>query len=699
MSMIRHFALKTLPLAVLSAWVVLHDIPAFAQQAAHSIPSGTPVEQPALTNTEGFSTAGEPTQPNPLRDSVVIGLENNPTLSAELSGLSAQIEEANVKFGGLLPTVDLRGSTGREKTKIDTVGSRTYNANSYGIEARQNIFNGFASQSRYLASYADAMQSYYRYLNKANQVAFEASSAHIDVSRAQALVKLAERNLKVHQDLMNKIDEKVKSGVARESDLEQARSRYTLALSNLATEKANAFTAMSNYQRITDRVWPINDEGQYVLQANFEVDNIERLVFALNTHPLLRAANAAIEASKQAVTAASEGFYPRIDLRAKSDVYSNYLSTFDERQISSVDVLASMNLYRGGADSASRNAAIHRKMRALDDKLVTCRAIRQNSQNALFDVNSLQRKQNYLRAQTDAIAKARAAYEQQFAVGRRSLLDLLSAENEYYQAHRGLINIDADLSVAKLRLLSATGQLIGLFGVDDLVKAGEPVKRQVILYKEQSQSGAESEGCPAELINIQGFQMPAIGFDDAFKKVGNDQPSSVPQPLVQQDAAPGVLPTLPVSMTAQAPQKPAESVDPATVSKNLISRTSEWLKAWQNKDVNAYIAFYAPTFKPEQGNYESWEVNRRERLRSAAKIEIDMTDVQVVPNFDDPTVYELTFTQNYRSNNYQEKSKKTLTWKQQGGQWQIVRERNEPLTGTSAKAPGPVQKTSKMTQL
>ncbi|HEY1058772.1 MAG TPA: TolC family outer membrane protein [Limnobacter sp.] len=697
--MTRHFALKTLPLALLSTWVVLHDLPALAQQTANDAMTGAQIGQPVSPDVPGAAEPAEAAQPNPLRDSVVLGLESNPALSAEVSGLSAQIEEANVKFGGLLPTVDLRGSAGREKTKIDGVGSRTYNANSYGIEARQNVFNGFASQSRYLASYADAMQSYYRYLNKANQVAFEASSAHIDVSRAQALVKLAERNLKVHQDLMAKIDEKVKSGVARESDLEQARSRYTLALSNLATEKANAFTAMSNYQRITDRVWPINDEGQYVLQANFEVDNVERLVFALNTHPLLRAANAAIEASKQAVTAASEGFYPRIDLRAKSDVYSNYLSTFDERQISSVDVLASMNLYRGGADSASRNAAIHRKMRALDDKLVTCRAIRQNSQNALFDVNSLQRKQNYLRAQTEAITKARAAYEQQFAVGRRSLLDLLSAENEYYQAHRGLINIDADLSVAKLRLLSATGQLIGLFGVDDLVKAGEPVKRQVILYKEQTQTGAEAEGCPAELINIQGFQMPNIGFDDAFKKVSNDPLPSAPEPLVQQDVNSNALPTMPVNMNLQAPPKTAETVDPATVSKNLIARTGDWLKAWQSKDVNAYIAFYSPTFKPEQGNYESWEINRRERLRSAAKIEIDMTDVQVVPNFDDPTIYELTFTQNYRSNNYQEKSKKTLTWKQQGGQWQIVRERNEPLTAAPAKSASPAHKTGKMTQL
>ncbi|HEX4879928.1 MAG TPA: TolC family protein, partial [Limnobacter sp.] len=458
-----------------------------------------------------------------------------------------------------------------------------------------------------------------------------------------------------------RIEEKVRSGVARQSDLEQARSRYTLALGNLATEKANTFSSMANYQRITDTVWPINDMGEYVVQANFEVENTERLLFALNNHPLLKAANAAIQGSKQDITAASEGFYPRLDLRAKSDVYSNYLSTFDERQISSVDLLATMNLYRGGSDNAARNAAIKRKMRAFDDKLVVCRAIRQSTQTALFDVVSSQKKLNYFREQAEAISKARAAYEQQFAVGRRSLLDLLSAENEYYQAQRTLINIQADLSIAKLKLLAATGQLVTLFGVDELVKADEPTKRQVLFYKEQT-SGAEAEGCPASLINVDDFQLPNIGFDDALKSVNSMQ-------------------TLPAIELAQVgePAKLANYGDPAQVSKSLLERTNAWAKAWQKGDVNSYIAFYAPTFKPEDGSYESWLRNRRERLRSAKGLNINLSDLQVVPSFDDPKVYEITFTQDYTAAHYQERSKKILTWKEINGVWQIVREQNLPF--------------------
>ncbi|MFP5482991.1 MAG: TolC family protein, partial [Gammaproteobacteria bacterium] len=183
-----NLTLKTLPAALALTLLTLATTAASAQenQAATEI------------QTESVAHSRENTEPNPLQQSVIKGLQNSPVLDAEVHALEAQMEEANVVFGTLLPTVDARGSAGRERTRIEDADTRTYNANSYGIEARQNLYNGFASQARYLAAHSGAMQSYYRYLNKANQVAFEASSAHVDVSRFQALTRLSEDNLKYH---------------------------------------------------------------------------------------------------------------------------------------------------------------------------------------------------------------------------------------------------------------------------------------------------------------------------------------------------------------------------------------------------------------------------------------------------------------------------------------------------------------------
>lgn len=663
--------LKTIP-------AFIATLMAFPQAWAQDVGAPTtPATVPLLEQAQAEpgvasaqATVLDPANPNKLQGSVVKGLQNSAMLDSDIHNLDALMEDANVRFGGLLPTVDIRGTAGRERSRIEGGESRTYNANSYGIEARQNLYSGFAGQSRYLAAFANAMEGYFRYLNRANQVAFEASGAHIDVSRFQALTALAEDNLNYHKQLMDRIAEKVQSGVSRQSDLEQARSRYTLALGNLATEKANAFSAMASYQRVTDAVWPVNEKGEYVITANFEVENPERIVFALNNHPLLMAANSTIEAAKREVTVASEGFHPRIDLRAKTDVYSNYLSTFDERQISTVDVVANMNLFRGGSDKAARSAAAKRHLRAMDDKLVVCRAIRQSAQTALFDVMSNQRKLTYFRQQAEAISKARAAYEQQFNVGRRSLLDLLSAENEYFQAQRALINVEADLSVSTLRLLAATGQLVTLFGVDELVKSDAPTRRQVILYKDNLGSGPHNEGCPAALISIDEFTLPALGFDEALKGVQAPTDMAPAQALEFAQLGNAQLPA--------AGPTPASLADPATVSKSLIERTNSWAKAWEQRDVNRYISYYAPTFKPEEGSYEDWVANRRDRLGSARNLNIRVSDFQVIPNFDDPDLYEVVFIQDYRAAHYQERSKKVLSWKSTNGMWQIIREQNLP---------------------
>ncbi|NJM32068.1 MAG: hypothetical protein HC848_03225 [Limnobacter sp.] len=96
------------------------------------------------------------------------------------------------------------------------------------------------------------------------------------------------------------------------------------------------------------------------------------------------------------------------------------------------------------------------------------------------------------------------------------------------------------------------------------------------------------------------------------------------------------------------------------------------------KDVSGYINFYSPMFSPEEGSYDAWQSQRRIRVGQAEKLQIDVSDIQVIPSFDDASVYETVFTQNYKAAHYQETSKKVLTWKATNSGWQIIRERNLP---------------------
>lgn len=52
------------------------------------------------------------------------------------------------------------------------------------------------------------------------------------------------------------------------------------------------------------------------------------------------------------------------------------------------------------------------------------------------------------------------AYSEQFKIGQRSLLDLLDAENEFFEANRAYTNAESDLNIAHARTLSAMGNLL-----------------------------------------------------------------------------------------------------------------------------------------------------------------------------------------------------------------------------------------------
>ncbi|HEX5484707.1 MAG TPA: hypothetical protein VFX23_01805, partial [Limnobacter sp.] len=77
-------------------------------------------ETPNAAEARGTqASTTEPAKANPLQHSVILGLEKSPKLAASTHELEAIMDEANGNFGAMLPTVDLRGQTGRERSNVN----------------------------------------------------------------------------------------------------------------------------------------------------------------------------------------------------------------------------------------------------------------------------------------------------------------------------------------------------------------------------------------------------------------------------------------------------------------------------------------------------------------------------------------------------------------------------------------------------
>ena len=90
--------------------------------------------------------------------------------------------------------------------------------------------------------------------------------------------------------------------------------------------------------------------------------------------------------------------------------------------------------------------------------------------------------------------------------------------------------------------------------------------------------------------------------------------------------------------------------------------------------MEAYIASYAPEFKPSRGlSSTAWEKGRRKRLSNPAFIKITLSDIRV--DFREEGLAKVTFEQEYQSDTYSDKVNKEMTVKMINNEWLITRER------------------------
>ncbi len=111
-----------------------------------------------------------------------------------------------------------------------------------------------------------------------------------------------------------------------------------------------------------------------------------------------------------------------------------------------------------------------------------------------------------------------------------------------------------------------------------------------------------------------------------------------------------------------------------TKKTELQMMVDNWLKAWQEEDLNSYIGHYHPLFRdPTRGRLSHFRNYKREIFRRPGRPKVEAKNISILTNGDYATV---TFRQFYQSNTIQDLGKKTLYLKRDPFyHWKIVSER------------------------
>ena len=569
--------------------------------------------------------------PTTLKEAVKRAVLQNPEIKLKFQNLEASHSEQDAAKGSWRPRIDIEAAVGPKSYSAPNASS-SYNGSTTKIQLRQTLFDGNATTNNVRRLGHNRLVAYYDLLASSDAIAEETARAYLDVQRYRESLALAKDNYATHADVHQKIESRVTAGVGRRVDLEQASGRLALAESNWLTEASNLHDVTARYQRLTGAV-PADNLPPSPSVDKFLPTRSSLLTDAISHNPTFLGAVSTIRAYRADANLRRSAHSPTLELRASQSIESNRSGVSGRYSDSAIQLVLNYNLYNGGADSARVTQYVAKLNAAYDLRDKACRDVRQTAQIAYNDVGRLTQQLIFLGQHELSTAKAREAYRQQFDIGQRSLLDLLDTENELYQARRALTNAEHDLQLAKFRVLSASGTLLGALELRPLAESPPPA----------TDGHAQDDGlmqCSTEL--------PAM--------VTLDKPA---RPKAESMPAVAIAPA-PAPHVADNCQKLTAAVD-------------DWVGAWNRKDSSAYLRAYSDSFVPALGmNRPAWEAFRKKRLDKQGNLTASLKDIR--PTRCDNKTAEVSFMQEYGSMDYKDVVQKTLSFEFVNSAWRITRE-------------------------
>ncbi len=399
--------------------------------------------------------------------SVEQALQYSPQLQALTHSHQAAQFDLKQSRGRYLPSVDLLLGYGLEQhsdsaTRRDGSDPSDKDWDSRGdatLRLTQKVYDGGETSQQIVIQKALLDSAQFQIQSAAQAVALDAIAAHLDVFRQRELVVLAEKNLAVHQDIHRSLAERAQAGAGDIADVSQAQTRLARAQSTLYLSKADLSKALANYSRVVGFAPEPKNITYAGVPETLPVNLDKALELMVNGNPELRVLAAALTESEARVALARSPYKPKIDVQLSSR-YNDQLEG-DQSWQNTNDAMLNLrwNLFNGGQDKAAKQAALSRKYQsrsARDDKLSE---LREATSAAWLTYQSLHKQKA---AYQDAVTygqKTFDAYINQFSVSQRSLLDVLSAENDYFQSASQLITVTINETLAAYQVLALTGNL------------------------------------------------------------------------------------------------------------------------------------------------------------------------------------------------------------------------------------------------
>jgi adhesin transport system outer membrane protein len=397
-----------------------------------------------------------------LQDAVALGVAKHPRVAGAVENESRAHGVVREAYAAFLPQVDVDAQAGLAHfTKPGNVShaKRNTDIQQGTLSLSQLLFDGFTADNLHEAAKYNVEAARFDKDAAANEIAQRVIVAYLSVLESRQIVRLAEDNVALHNEVVQDVTTRASSGGGSQADVYQAEARLSLAKARLVRVQGDLRQAEANYLEA------VGDPASQLDPATAPVSLVPQtldaaIATAIANNPQKLSASQSVNAADRTIGAVKGAFYPRFDLQLISNWENGTGGRDEERADYRGVVRMRYNLYAGGADLARERQAVAESGQARQREMEIARLL---TEQVAIDYNEMKVAENevpLLEDRVDATDEVVTAYRRQFELGRRTLIDVLDAGNELFQARSELVRGEYRRTASYYKVLNTTGVLL-----------------------------------------------------------------------------------------------------------------------------------------------------------------------------------------------------------------------------------------------
>ncbi len=411
-----------------------------------------------------------------LEQAVAVTFATNPEIKSAFNEYMSKRYIIDQSTGAYKPTIDLDAGIGYEGIDPANSADRTdMTRKEAAITFSQLIWDGSKTLYDIDRTSADAESVRYQLLADAQNIALQVAKAYLDVIKAQQFITLSESNLNTHERIYTDIKKRTESGIGSVADLTQVEGRLAKAHSNLLAAQNNYKDAQTTFIRLVgenpqDLIFPRADQ-------NFIPDSLDEAKNqAFENHPVIKIALADVDSARYQYQQADANHYPVVSVEAAQNWRDDAGGIEGNSSETTAMLRVRYNLYNGGRDSANTDSMAYQLNKAKDLRERAYRSVEQELSLSWSALELTGKQKTFLSQHVGSMSDTVVAYQKQYRIGKRTLLDLLNTENELFESRKNYLETQFDQQYAKYRTLTSTGKLLDALRVDIPQEWTQPVE-------------------------------------------------------------------------------------------------------------------------------------------------------------------------------------------------------------------------------